>query len=921
MQSLSPIIKDICAILSIADIFHESDGAQLLSTFPAEHQLCQVEYITEAKTNRRSFVQSITSLARVLRNHSNVARSNEKSIIEEFESIETACSNLITVATNYKESLSRQRIFILGRHGIISDLFIVSSSKEKESQEWMIKYNLLYRALSSQLKRQMDWEAAIVLDVMHVLQDGSIYSHYNVHDSDINRLESFKHESSSSEKPCLAHLLKKWASGIEGHLLLDEGLWLETKDFLQRITERFSYEIDDHSSVMSTINGEDYTIGATGSLAVSGRNFQAIEFSGKAHIGLKNKIQSCSTIQEAIHVFMDHYSELQLHHHCITTSTVGCQSDLVVKGDRVENALFLLLIGPVGSGKTHIFDSIQHDTISYVSASNDLKEIEKDSAAGFIKDVIVIRPRLPVDFLGENVGSFEDTLLSLFTNENCNMTQRRKYIILLDNIEHIIGETHTNEATKVTHNNEEHVLSRTRSIFLTIVDRIKYISNNVEFIVICSAEVVDDGISKRFDKIFRLEEIHSVASRRIIEQHLNLNNIRLVPELNELMTGAVESTIGRSKGEIAYFCREALNQIPFIKGEDNETMVCKKRLLLIKENQGVMPDSIRHASHDGFVEMAALSANDLRNNILLNQNGIEVVPLLGKNAQESWNQMANIIIAPLCNSGTLDTLLYGGNKGSLQIFSRNQSITSGVLLTGKPGSGKTAIAYHCAAVAAGIDSSIKLLDVSCTSLVHKEVGGSEIAIKRLFDAARTASPCILLLDGIENIAPVRGNDNTSEGTMDRILSTLLTEMDGIGPEAKTSSECKRIAIIGITHNIFWIDPALRRPGRLEKCVHLEQPDSNARKAMVLKEISGLTIDFSLSSIFDKEQLAEALALSTAEKSAAEVIAVCKEARLLAMRENIKRLQESDGGKKSQSKTSALRVQHFIHVVPCLKIEQ
>ena len=130
--------------------------------------------------------------------------------------------------------------------------------------------------------------------------------------------------------------------------------------------------------------------------------------------------------------------------------------------------------------------------------------------------------------------------------------------------------------------------------------------------------------------------------------------------------------------------------------------------------------------------------------------------------------------------------------------------------------GKTVLAYHCAAVAAGIIPSIKLIDVTCTSLIQKELRGLGRGIQKLFATARAAAPCILLLDGIENIAPVRGHDNTTEGTMDRVLSTLLTEMDGIsnttdqagyqnGMEANGNS----VVIIGVTHNSSsWIDPAL-----------------------------------------------------------------------------------------------------------------
>ena len=224
-----------------------------------------------------------------------------------------------------------------------------------------------------------------------------------------------------------------------------------------------------------------------------------------------------------------------------------------------------------------------------------------------------------------------------------------------------------------------------------------------------------------------------------------------------------------------------------------------------------------------------------------------------------------------------------------------------VLLTGEPGSGKSAIAYHCAAVAAGIDPSIRLLDVPCTSLIHKEVGGSERSLQRLFRAARAAAPCILILDGVENIAPVRGNDNTTEGTMDRLLSTLLTEMDGIGSDDGSSlnEKSQNVAVIGVTHNPpTWIDPALRRPGRLEKCLLMEAPESDARRNIILKELEAVPIDFSGASFFEpknKEKLAESIAMVTHGKSAAEVIFICKEARVFALREHLDDISFMDLG--------------------------
>jgi SpoVK/Ycf46/Vps4 family AAA+-type ATPase len=95
-----------------------------------------------------------------------------------------------------------------------------------------------------------------------------------------------------------------------------------------------------------------------------------------------------------------------------------------------------------------------------------------------------------------------------------------------------------------------------------------------------------------------------------------------------------------------------------------------------------------------------------------------------------------------------------------------------------PGVHKTLLAYHCVAVAAKM-ARVLLLDVSATSLIHKEIRGLECAVQSLFVTVDAAVPCVLLINGIESIAPMRGNDTRMEGTMDRVLSTFLMEMDGI----------------------------------------------------------------------------------------------------------------------------------------------
>jgi len=181
---------------------------------------------------------------------------------------------------------------------------------------------------------------------------------------------------------------------------------------------------------------------------------------------------------------------------------------------------------------------------------------------------------------------------------------------------------------------------------------------------------------------------------------------------------------------------------------------------------------------------------------------------------------------------------------------------------------------------------VKLIDVSCTSLVHKEVGGSERAVRRLFQAARAAAPCILLMDGLENVAAVRGYDNTTEGTMDRVLSTLLTELDGVDNGTQQSTGGK-IAVIGITHDKHKIDPALRRPGRLEKVIDLQSPDLQTREDILRRELFRFKdLVRQKESGIEFDHLVSTLAEHTDGFTGAEVVARCNDGRMRCLRETL-----------------------------------
>ncbi len=526
---------------------------------------------------------------------------------------------------------------------------------------------------------------------------------------------------------------------------------------------------------------------------------------------------------------------------------------------------------------------------------------------------------MPADFLEPSVGAFEDSIFSLFTHIE-SIIKFKKCILLLDNIEHFLGtEYGDNEGGNPGNGHgprrKDHLSFRVKNTFLAIMDRMrrKGLKSNQNttgkgLLVICTSRSHDGGILDRFDKIFHFGAPSGIERRYLIETGLGLRRNNSIENLDGDLAQVVNATVGKSRGEIAHFCREAIEAVPFIHMENDYIL----RLDAIKASlQSILPESIRNNPTDGMIEMRVLSAKDLRRNIRVDENGNDVLPLLGDNAIESWKQIQNIIIAPLCRRDSLDELLFG-NSGHSQILSQRKANSSGVLISGDPGVGKTALAYHCAAVAAGLNSAIRLLEVSCTSLIHKEVGGSERSLNKLFATARAAAPCILLMDGIETIAPVRGKDNTTEGTMDRLLSTLLIEMDGVGSGGNSSSKSNSIGVIGTTHNLpSWIDPALLRPGRLEKCIKLTNPDSSARKSIFLNAIADANIDFSGAGFFDPKdsiQLAEAVALKTVGRSAAEIIALYENAKMLALKEII----SSEYKHLEGHEAFGISFRHFLH---------
>ncbi|MDN5918968.1 MAG: AAA family ATPase, partial [Pseudonocardia sp.] len=189
----------------------------------------------------------------------------------------------------------------------------------------------------------------------------------------------------------------------------------------------------------------------------------------------------------------------------------------------------------------------------------------------------------------------------------------------------------------------------------------------------------------------------------------------------------------------------------------------------------------------------------------------------------------------------------------------------GVLLYGPPGGGKTFLLRALAGT-----GNLNVFAVKGAELLDKYVGESERAVRELFRRAAEAAPSLLFLDEVDALAPRRGG-STDSGVADRVVAALLTELDGATP-------LREVVVVGATNRPELVDPALLRPGRLERLVFVPPPDAEAREDIL--RASGRNIPLA-----DDVDL-PALAADLEGYSAADCTAVLREAALTAMRESL-----------------------------------
>ncbi len=213
----------------------------------------------------------------------------------------------------------------------------------------------------------------------------------------------------------------------------------------------------------------------------------------------------------------------------------------------------------------------------------------------------------------------------------------------------------------------------------------------------------------------------------------------------------------------------------------------------------------------------------------------------------------------------------------------------GILLHGPPGTGKTLLAKAIAN-----KSESNFISIKGPELLSKYVGESEKAVRETFRKAKQAAPTIIFFDEIDAITPIRGGSFGDSHVTERVVSQILTELDGL-------EELKDVIVIAATNRPDMIDPALLRPGRIDKLIYIPLPNKDARKDIFAIHLKGKPID-------DNVNL-NSLAEATEGSVGADIEAICRGASMLALKEVIQSATDREAIKNG-IKELKIKKEHF-----------
>ena len=510
----------------------------------------------------------------------------------------------------------------------------------------------------------------------------------------------------------------------------------------------------------------------------------------------------------------------------------------------IEAPKGVLLYGPPGTGKTLLAKAVANETNAHF--------------------ISISGPEIMSKFYGES----EARLREIFKEAK----EKAPSIIFIDEIDSIAPKRE-----EVTGEVERRVVSQ----LLSIMDGLEARGKVIVIAATNRPNAIDPALRRpgRFDREIEIKVPDKRGRLEILQIHTR--NMPLDTDVDQDRVAAV--THGFVGADLEYLCKEA-------------AMKCLRRLLpeLNLEDEKLAPE---------VLNKLIVTMSDFENAVK------EVMPSA---MREVYLESPDI---PWTSIGGLEEV-----KRELQeavewplrypdLYTKlGHSMPKGLLMHGPSGTGKTLLAK-----AVATESEANFISVKGPELISKWVGESERGMREIFRRARQAAPCVVFFDEIDSIALTRGGMGGTDsgggyggsGSSDRMLSQLLTEMDGI-------QELQGVVVIAATNRVDMIDAALLRPGRFDKIIFVPNPDMNTREKILQIHTKGKPLGQGI----DFRKISEI----TEGFSGADITGVANTAISIVLHEYLQKYTTPEEAAKHAS-DALISMRHFEDAVKKIKIQR
>jgi ribosome biogenesis ATPase len=512
----------------------------------------------------------------------------------------------------------------------------------------------------------------------------------------------------------------------------------------------------------------------------------------------------------------------------------------------------VLLRGPPGCGKTHLANAIAGQlNVTYFKIS---------------------APEIVSGMSGES----ESRLRQLFAAASASAPS----IIFMDEIDAIAPKRSGDSSSKGM---EKRIVAQ----LLTCMDSLSPENNqNGAPVMVLGATNRPDSIDSalrragRFDREIILgvpDEIGRLGILKVMTQTMRLSgdmNLKILAKKTPGFVGADIKSLTKEAGVIAInriFKKVLIHGESVLDSDDNIEDAAEEKG--VDHDGGTTLEASVHSEAKDIHSVVRLTPEQLDPLYVTMSDFLAAIPHVQPSSKREG--FATIPDVSWDNIGALQSIREELSLSVLEPISHPEKfealglpLPAGVLLYGPPGCGKTLLAKAIAN-----ESGANFISVKGPELLDKYVGESERAVRQVFERARSSSPCIVFFDELDSLCPKRGSDSSGGGVSERVVNQLLTEMDGLDSR-------RSVFVIAATNRPELIDPAMLRPGRLDKLLYVPLPTPEDRVSI----LKALAKKVKLAADVDLEVIARS---SKADGySGADCSALLREAGLAVLRDDV-----------------------------------